>query len=64
MKNKNSITITNAFQKCFDESNRKQDKIWLDKGSKFYNGSMMPLIEKNHIKTYWTYNEGTSVVTE
>ena len=29
------ITITNAFQKVLDESNRKPNKIWVDNGSKF-----------------------------
>ena len=29
------ITITNAFQKILKESNRKLNKIWVDKGSKF-----------------------------
>ena len=40
LKDKKGITITNAFQKIFDESNRKPDKIWVDKGSRFYNRSM------------------------
>ena len=29
------ITITNAFQKVLDESNRKPNKTWVDNGSKF-----------------------------
>ena len=37
LKDKKGITITNAFQKILDESNRKPNKIWVDKGSKFYN---------------------------
>ena len=40
LKNKNCITITNAFQKLLKESNRKPNKIWVDKGSAFYNRSM------------------------
>ena len=35
LKNKKGITITNAFQKILKESNRKPDKIWVDKGSEF-----------------------------
>ena len=31
------IAITNAFQKFLDESNHKLNKIWIDKGSRFYN---------------------------
>ena len=30
MKDKKGITITNAFQKILDESNRKSNKIWVD----------------------------------
>ena len=40
LKYKKGITITYAFQKALDESNRKSNKIWVDKGSKFYNKSM------------------------
>ena len=39
LKDKNGITITNAFQKILKESNRKPNKIWVDKGSEFYNNS-------------------------
>ena len=31
--NKTEVTITNAFQKMLKESNRKPNKIWLNKGS-------------------------------
>ena len=37
LKDKKGITITNAFQKILDESNRKPNKIGVDKGSQFYN---------------------------
>ena len=40
LNNQKCITITNAFQKILDESNRKPNKIWVDKGSGFYNRSM------------------------
>ena len=39
-KEKKGITITNAFQKTLNESKRKPNKIWVDKGSDFYNRSM------------------------
>ena len=38
-KDKKGITITNAFQKILKESNRKPNKIWVVKRSKFYNSS-------------------------
>ena len=31
LKDKKSITITNAFQKISDESNRKPNEVWVDK---------------------------------
>ena len=36
LKDKKGITITNAFQKILIVSNRKPNKIWVDKGSDFY----------------------------
>ena len=37
LKDKTGITIVNAFQKSLDSSTRKPNKIWMDKGSEFYN---------------------------
>ena len=61
MKNKKGITITNTFRKILDEPGRKQNKIWVDKGSEFYNRSMKPWLEKNDTEMYLTHNEGKSV---
>ena len=46
LKNKKGTAITNAFQKIVNESNQKPNKIWLDKGSQFYNRSMKSWLEK------------------
>ena len=46
----------------FKKSNRKPYKIWLDKGSEFYNRSMKSWLENEEM--YLTYNEGKSVVVE
>ena len=53
-----------CFSKLLDESNYKPNKIWVDKGSEFYNRSMKSWLEKNDIEMYSTYNEGKSVVAE
>ena len=37
LKDEKSISIVNAFQKILKESDRKPNKIWVDKGSEFYN---------------------------
>ena len=39
-------TITNAFRKMLDESNRKPNKLWEDNGSQFYNRSMKSWIKE------------------
>ena len=46
LKVKKGITITNAFQKVLEESNRKPNKIWVDKGSEFYSRSMKSWLKK------------------
>ena len=46
LKDKKVITIVNAFQKILDDSKRKPNKIWVDKGSEFYNRSMKSCLEK------------------
>ena len=63
-KDKKGITNTNDFRKILDESNRKANKIWLDKGSEFYNRSMKSWLEKSSIEIYSKYDEGKSVVAE
>ena len=46
LKDKKGITITNSFQKILKESNRKPNKIWVDKGSESYNISMKLWLKK------------------
>ena len=37
LKDKKGICIVKAFQSILKQSNRKPNKIWVDKGSEFYN---------------------------
>ena len=53
----------NAFH-IFKNSNKKPNKIWVDKGSEFYNISFKKWLQDNDIEMYLTHNEGKSVVTE
>ena len=39
LKDKKGVSIVDAFQKILDDSKRKPNKIWIDKGSEFYNNS-------------------------
>ena len=39
LKDKNDISIVNGFQKIINDSKRRPNKIWVDRGSEFYNNS-------------------------
>ena len=58
------VTTANVFQKVLDKSDCKPNKIWLDKGSKFYNRSMKLWLKDNDIEMYSINNEGKCVVTK
>ena len=47
-----------------DESNHKPNKVWVDKGSKFYSRSMKSLLQNNDVEMYSAHNEGKSVIAE
>ena len=64
IKDKKGITITNAFQKIMKESNRKPNKIWVDKGSEFYNNSVKKWLKDNDVEMYLIHNKGKSVIAE
>ena len=40
LKDKNEKTVLNAFIKIVNESNSKQNKLWVDQGREFYNKIM------------------------
>ena len=64
LKGKKGVSIINAFQKILKESNRKPNKIWVDKGSKFYSNYLKKWLKDNSIEMYSVHNEGKSVVAE
>ena len=64
LKNKKGVSIVDAFQKILDMSRRKPNKMWVDKGSEFYNNSFKKWLKDNDIEMYSIYNEGKSVVAE
>ena len=65
-------SIFNVFQKILDDSNRskakskerKPNKIWVDKGSEFYNSSFKKWLKDKDIEMYSIHYEGKSVVAE
>ena len=64
LKDKKGISIVNAFQIIFKKSNGKPNKIWVDRGSEFYNSSFKKWLKGNDIEMYSTNNEGKSVIAE
>ena len=64
LKYKKGITISNTFQKIFKESNRKPNKIWVDKDSEFHNKSMISFLQNDNIEMYSAHSEEKSVVAE
>ena len=52
------------FKKFFDDFYRKPNKIWVDKGSKFYNRAKKSWLQDNDIEMNLTHNEGKSVVSK
>ena len=63
LKDKKGVRIANAFRSILKDSNRKPNKIWVDKGSEFYNNFLKNGYKKM-IVMYSMHNEGKSVVAE
>ena len=64
LKDKKGTSIVKAFQIILKQSNRKPNKMWVDKGSEFYNVYFKKWLRDNDIIMYSTYNERKSVVAE
>ena len=64
LKDKKCTSIVTAFQSILKQSNRKPNKIWVDKGSEFYNASFKKWLEDNDIAMYSTHSGGKSVAAE
>ena len=64
LEDKKGVSIVNVFQSILKKSNRKPDKIWVDKRGELYNRSKKSWLEKNDIAMYSTHYEGKSVVAE
>ena len=52
LKDEKGVSVVNTFQKILKESNRKPNKIWVDKGSEFYNSSFRKWLKDNDIKMF------------
>ena len=57
IKDKKGVSIINAFSKISSKG-RKPNKIWVDRGSEFYNNYFKDFLRINKTEIYSTYNEG------
>ena len=64
LKDKKGISIVKAFQSILKQSNGKPNKIWVNKGSEFYNAYFKKWLRDNDLVMYSTHNEVKSVVAE
>ena len=64
MKDSKGVSIVNAFRSILKKSNRKPNKISVDKSSEFYNNSLKKWLQDNNIVMYSTHNEEKSVAAE
>ena len=63
LENKKRTTIT-VIQKRLNESNRISNKVWVGKGSEFYNRLVKSWLHDNNREMYSTHNEEKYVVAE
>ena len=61
LKDKKRTTIVNALQTIISKG-RKPNKIWVGKGSEFYNNSFKDFLKINNAEMYSKYNGGKFVV--
>ncbi len=64
LKNKSAATVLNAVKSLIQQSHRTPQRIWVDKGSEFYNKKFEEWVKSNDIIMYSTYGESKSVIVE
>ena len=55
LKDKKGVSIVSSFQK--NDSARKPNNVWVDKGRKFYNTSFNKWLKDNDIEMYWIHKK-------
>ena len=64
LKDKTGLTTLNALKSIIDESGRKPNLIWVDKGKEFYNKHFDVWLRENNITRYSTFGPHKSAVVE
>ena len=63
LKNKSGLSMTKGFETILSEGpkggseHRKPEKLWVDRGSGFYNKTFKSLLKKYETKLYSTYSD-------
>ena len=70
LKNKSGLSITNGFKTILSEGplggseSRKPEKLWVDRGSEFYNKTFKSLLKEYETKIYSIYSDLKAVFIE
>ena len=64
LKDKETESVSLAFDHIFKKSKRKPEKLWTDKGSEFISKHFKECLKKNKIILYHTQNEEKSSIVE
>ena len=64
LKHKKAKTILDGLITIANESNSKQNKLWIDQGREFRDSTMQKCFDSNDILTSSTHNEGQSIFTD
>ena len=64
LKDKKGVSIVHVFQKTLNDSARKPNKIWVNKGNESYYNSFKKWLKDHDIEMCLIHNEGKSVVAE
>ena len=64
LKDKKTESVSKAFNEIFEKSKRKQQMLWIDKGSEFVSKHFKEFLKKVRIKMYHTENKEKSIVVE
>ena len=68
--NKFGLSITNVFKIALEEQSqggfkdRKPEKLWVDRGSEFYNKTFKSLLKEYETELYFTYSDLKAVFKE
>ena len=64
IKDKNRVSLVNAFQGTLDSSKGKPNKKWVDSGSDIYNKFFIKWLKNNNTEMYSNFNEEKFVFAE